>query len=228
MLLEKRCATHAITTSERPRSAGLAERARAVLRAATPLVLPSTRCVRFAAVEARTCRTRGPSTSPLGDYSAGGWASPDVSRCGARDAVSRWSLGPCPDRDSLRRAVVALFPSIEQVRFTNSGTEANMMAVMTARHATGQDRVVVFDGGYHGGLLYFGPAGAALRAPFDYAVLEYNDVAAVEQEFAAHGDRIACVLVEPMLGASGCIPLIPRSSRRCGAVPTVRGPADLR
>jgi glutamate-1-semialdehyde 2,1-aminomutase len=79
------------------------------------------------------------------------------------------------------------------------------MAVMTARYTTGRDRVVVFDGGYHGGLLYFGPAGAALRAPFDYAVLTYNDIAAVEAEFAANGDRIACVIVEPMLGASGCI-----------------------
>jgi glutamate-1-semialdehyde 2,1-aminomutase len=106
-------------------------------------------------------------------------------------------------------AVVDRFPSVEQVRFTNSGTEAALMAVMTARYTTGRDRVVVFDGGYHGGLMYFGPAGAPLRAPFDYTVLDYNDVAAVEAEFAAHGDRIACVLVEPMLGASGCIPAEP-------------------
>ena len=103
-------------------------------------------------------------------------------------------------------AVVARFPSIEQVRFTNSGTEANVMALMTARHATGRGRVVVFGGGYHGGPLYFGHGGGPLRIPFDYAVLPYNDVAAAEAEFAERGGDIACILVEPMLGSGGCIP----------------------
>ena len=77
-------------------------------------------------------------------------------------------------------AVVARYPSIEQVRFTNSGTEANVMALMTARYATGRDKVVVFDHGYHGGPLYFGDAGAPLRIPFDYVVLPYNDPAAAD------------------------------------------------
>ena len=64
-------------------------------------------------------------------------------------------------------AVVARFPSIEQVRFTNSGSEANIMALLTARHATGRERIVVFAHGYHGGPLYFGPGSRPLQLPFD-------------------------------------------------------------
>jgi glutamate-1-semialdehyde 2,1-aminomutase len=103
-------------------------------------------------------------------------------------------------------AVVARFASIDQVRFTNSGSEANVMALMTARHVTGRPRVVVFDGAYHGGPLYFGSGGEALRVPFEYAVLPYNDVAALETELTINGGRVAAVMVEPMLGAGGCIP----------------------
>jgi glutamate-1-semialdehyde 2,1-aminomutase len=66
--------------------------------------------------------------------------------------------------------------------------------------------VVVFDGAYHGGPMTFLPGSAALRVPFAFTVLPYNDTAAVEAEFARHGGAIACVLVEPMLGAGGCIP----------------------
>lgn len=145
----------------------------------------------------------------LGDYSAGLLGHrPDAVADAVRGRLDAgWALGAMSDAEVvLAEAVVSRFASIEQVRFTNSGTEANLMAVMTARHATGRDRIVVFDGSYHGGLLYFGPSGAALRVPFDYAVLPYNDIAAFEREMAAHGDRIACVLVEPMLGAGGCIP----------------------
>lgn len=145
----------------------------------------------------------------LGDYSAGllGHRPEQVADAVTARLASGWSLGAMSEAEiACAETVVARFPSVDQVRFTNSGTEANLMAIMTARHATGRDRIVVFDGGYHGGVLYLGPSGASLRAPFDYAVLPYNDATAVEREFDAHGDRIACVLVEPMLGASGCIP----------------------
>jgi glutamate-1-semialdehyde 2,1-aminomutase len=78
--------------------------------------------------------------------------------------------------------------------------------LLTARHVTGRSRVVVFDGAYHGGPLYFGPGGEPLRIPFDYAVLPYNDIAALTHELRTNAGRIAAVLVEPMLGAGGCIP----------------------
>jgi len=199
-----------------PRSAALADRARRVLPGG------NTRSVlhidpfafRVAGADgAYLCDVDGHRyLDLLGDYSAGllGHRPTTVAAAVRARLDEGWALGAMAEAEIVfAEAVAARFPSIEQVRFTNSGTEANLMAIMTARHATGCDRVVVFDGGYHGGLLSFGPSGARVRAPFEYAVLPYNDAAAVERELADHGDRIACVLVEPMLGASGCIPATP-------------------
>lgn len=147
----------------------------------------------------------------LGDYSAGLLGRRDVVADTIRDVLDRgWSYGAMSEPETVfAEAVVARYPSIEQVRFTNSGTEANVMALMTARYATGRAKVVVFDHGYHGGPLYFGDVGAPLRLPFDYLILPYNDAPAAEAAFAAHGADIACVLVEPMLGSGGCIPADP-------------------
>ncbi|HEX6150683.1 aspartate aminotransferase family protein [Nocardioides sp.] len=144
----------------------------------------------------------------LGDYSAGlVGRRPEVADA-VRDVLDRgWSYGAMSEPEAdLARALVDRFPSVDQVRFTNSGTEADLMAVLTARHVTGRDRVVVFEGAYHGGPMTFLPGSAPLRVPFDFTVLPYNDVAAVEAEFSEAGEKIACVLVEPMLGAGGCIP----------------------
>ncbi len=144
----------------------------------------------------------------LGDYSAGLLGRGDVVANVVRAVVDRgWSYGAMSEPEAaFAEAVVRRFPSVDQVRFTNSGTEANLMAVLTARHATGRARVVAFDAAYHGGLLNFGPGGEPLRAPFEFGLLPYNDTAAVEAEFARHGGDIACVLVEPMMGSAGCIP----------------------
>jgi glutamate-1-semialdehyde 2,1-aminomutase len=144
----------------------------------------------------------------LGDYSAGLLGR----RLEVADAVRRvldrgWGYGAMAEPETaFARALVERFSSVDQVRFTNSGSEADLMAVLTARHVTGRDRVVVFEGAYHGGPMTFLPGSAPLRVPFDFTVLPYNDTAAVEAEFSSHGDEIACVLVEPMLGAGGCIP----------------------
>ncbi|MBJ3778375.1 aspartate aminotransferase family protein [Acuticoccus mangrovi] len=103
----------------------------------------------------------------------------------------------------LAERIVARFPSIDLVRFTNSGTEANLMAITLARAATGRSRIVVFERGYHGGVLSFPPGGSAATAPFDFKVLPYDDLEAASAAFAEDGD-IAAVLVEPMQGAGGC------------------------
>jgi glutamate-1-semialdehyde 2,1-aminomutase len=144
----------------------------------------------------------------LGDYSAGLLGRRAAVAEVVRSVLDRgWSYGAMSEPETVfAEAVVARFPSVEQVRFTNSGTEANLMALLTARHATGRDRIVVFAGAYHGGPFYFGPGGRPLQAPFEYAVLPYNDVAAVESEFVSHGAATAALLVEPMMGAAGCIP----------------------
>ena len=95
--------------------------------------------------------------------------------------------------------------SIASLRFTNSGTEANLMALAAAKAFTGRSKVIVFVGGYHGGVLTFGSGPAKVNVPHDYLYATYNDAAAVDALFDAHGTEIAAVLVEPMQGSSGCI-----------------------
>jgi len=102
--------------------------------------------------------------------------------------------------------ICARFPSIELVRFTNSGTEANLMAVSAARAITERPKILVFEGGYHGGVFYFRGHGSALNAPFDYLLGRYNDPAAVEELVRPHRAELAAILVEPMQGTTGCIP----------------------
>jgi len=106
----------------------------------------------------------------------------------------------------LARTICERFPQIEQLRFTNSGTEANLMALTAALHFTGRRKIVVFSGGYHGGVLGFGAKPSPTTVPFDFLVLPYNDVQAARAQIDAHGPEIAAILVEPMQGASGCIP----------------------
>jgi glutamate-1-semialdehyde 2,1-aminomutase len=98
------------------------------------------------------------------------------------------------------------FPSIELVRFTNSGTEANLMAVSAALGITNRKKVLVFKGGYHGGVFYFRGKGSPINAPFDYLMGVYNDIEQLRALVAPHKGDLACILIEPMLGGSGCIP----------------------
>jgi glutamate-1-semialdehyde 2,1-aminomutase len=103
-------------------------------------------------------------------------------------------------------ALCARFPSIDLVRFTNSGTEANLMAVSAARAITGRPKILVFGGGYHGGVFYFRGHGSVVNAPFDYLIGHYNDSEAVEDLVRPHRAELAAILVEPMQGTTGCIP----------------------
>jgi len=100
------------------------------------------------------------------------------------------------------------FASIEKVRFTNSGTEANLMAITTARAATGRSKIIVFEGGYHGGVFVFKP-GIMTNAPFPWIMLPYNDPDAARTAIREHAGDLAAVLVEPMMGGGGCIPGTP-------------------
>ena len=144
----------------------------------------------------------------LGDYSAGLLGHSSVVADAVQGVLQRgWGYGAMSEPETeFARALVDRFASIDQVRFTNSGSEADLMAVLTARHVTGRERVIVFEGAYHGGPMTFLPGSEALRVPFTFSALPYNDIAAVQAEFAVNGSEIACVLVEPMLGAGGCIP----------------------
>src|SRR5271156_361046 len=103
-------------------------------------------------------------------------------------------------------AIVARFPSVELVRFTNSGTEANLLALCTARAVTGRQKILVFEGGYHGGVLYFRDSAAPINAPFEFVRAPYNDIAGTAALIARHQAELAAILIEPMLGSGGCIP----------------------
>ncbi|PCJ24205.1 MAG: glutamate-1-semialdehyde-2,1-aminomutase [SAR86 cluster bacterium] len=123
----------------------------------------------------------------------------------------------------IARKICELVPSIEKIRLVTSGTEATMSAIRVARGFTGRDKIVKFEGCYHGhvdGLLVKAGSGAltlgepdSLGVPKAYTdlthVLPYNDIEAVEAFFAKNGDEIACVIVEPVAGNMNCVPPVP-------------------
>lgn len=116
--------------------------------------------------------------------------------------------------------VIKAVPSVEMVRMVSSGTEAVMSALRLARGFTGREKIIKFDGCYHGHgdsmLVQAGSGVETLGLPDSPGVpaaiagltrsLPYNDLAALEQAFKEEGDKIACVIVEPVIGNMGCIP----------------------
>jgi glutamate-1-semialdehyde 2,1-aminomutase len=145
----------------------------------------------------------------LGNYTAGllGHSPAPVLKAARQALESGWSLGSVHNTEiQLAELIVARVESIEQVRFANSGTEANLMALAVATHHTRCRKVVVFENGYHGGVLTFGTTSNPVNVPHDWLILPYNDAAAATAAFAQYGGEIAAVLVEPMQGSAGCIP----------------------
>src|ERR1051326_2874101 len=145
----------------------------------------------------------------LSEFTAGlyGHSHPLIRRAldGALD--TGWNMGAHgPAEARFAAAICARFPSIDLVRFTNSGTEANLMAVSLARAVTGRDKILVFKGGYHGGVFYFRGKGSPVNAPFDFLLPEYTDIPVPRALVAPHAHALAAILIEPMLGGSGCIP----------------------
>jgi glutamate-1-semialdehyde 2,1-aminomutase len=113
--------------------------------------------------------------------------------------------GPTARETELAGLLCDRFPALELVRFTNSGTEANLYALATARGVTGRSAVLAFEGSYHGGVLSFGGYGSSLNVPFPYVMAPYNDT---ERTLALIDDRageLAAVIMEPMVGSGGCI-----------------------
>jgi glutamate-1-semialdehyde 2,1-aminomutase len=127
---------------------------------------------------------------------------------------------PSPLEVELGERVRALMPSVERVRFVSSGTEAAMSAVRVARAATRRDRIVKFEGCYHGhadsflvkagsGALTLGTPtspGVTRATSADTLVAAYNDLDSVERVFDANRDQIAAVIVEPIAGNMGVVP----------------------
>jgi glutamate-1-semialdehyde 2,1-aminomutase len=148
----------------------------------------------------------------LGDYTAAlyGHDNPVIRRAVDTALDGGWNLGAHGTGEAGLAAVLCeRFPSLDLVRFTNSGTEANLLALATATAHTGRAKVLVFGGAYHGSVLSFGDTGFPLNVPHDFVVGEYNDETATARLVERHADDLAAILVEPVLGSGGCIPADP-------------------
>lgn len=144
-----------------------------------------------------------------------GHAHPDIVQAVQQAAEDGLSFGaPTPSETTIADLICEIMPSIEMVRMTSSGTEACMSAIRLARGYTGRDKIVKFEGCYHGhadsllvksgsGMLTLGVP-TSLGIPEDFAkhtiVLPYNDIDAVQRCFAEFGDDIAGLIVEPVAG----------------------------
>ena len=153
-----------------------------------------------------------------------GHAHPEVIRAVQQAAEHGLSFGaPTEIETTVARRIIELVPSIELARMCSSGTEATMSAIRLARGFTGRQKIVKFEGCYHGHsdslLVKAGSGMLTLGVPTSPGVppelaahtltLSYNDVAQVHEVFGAVGDEIACVIVEPVAGNMNCIPPVP-------------------
>ncbi len=150
-----------------------------------------------------------------------GHAHPEVIEAVKHTAENGLSFGaPTEIETQMAEKVCQLLPSIELVRMVSSGTEATMSAIRLARGYTGRDKIVKFEGCYHGhsdsllvkagsGALTFGvpsSPGVTAAVAADTITLTYNDSEQVKQTFAEIGEQIACIIVEPVAGNMNCIP----------------------
>lgn len=150
-----------------------------------------------------------------------GHCHPAVTEALQRAIRDGTSFGaPTAAENELADLIIDAVPSVEKVRLVNSGTEATMSAIRLARGFTGKDVVVKFAGNYHGHvdslLVAAGSSAATLGVPSspgvtagttkDTLVLDYNDVHQLDEAFSKHGNRIAAVILEPVVGNMGCVP----------------------
>ncbi len=169
-----------------------------------------------------------------------GHAHPAVVEALCQAAARGTSYGaPTQLETELAQEIIALMPAIEMVRFVNSGTEATMSALRLARAYTGREKIIKFEGCYHGHgdalLVQAGSGVATLGLPdspgvpkgtvADTIVLPYNDPQAVTEVFDAMGGEIAAVIIEPVAGNMGVVPPRPgylqtlrRLTRNAGAL----------
>ncbi|MCA0326575.1 MAG: glutamate-1-semialdehyde 2,1-aminomutase [Proteobacteria bacterium] len=167
-----------------------------------------------------------------------GHGHPAVLEAVHQAANEGFSFGAPTEREiELAEAIIALYPSLEMVRLVSSGTEAGMSAIRLARGATGRDKIIKFEGCYHGhadallvkagsGLATFGnptSAGVPPEVVQHTLVLEYNHVAQLEEAFAQHGADVACVILEPIAGNMNFVRASTEFTRRARELCTQHG-----
>jgi glutamate-1-semialdehyde 2,1-aminomutase len=163
-----------------------------------------------------------------------GHGHPAVVDAVQRAVLEGFSFGAPTEREvQLAEAILALVPSMDMVRLVSSGTEAAMSAIRLARGATGRKRIVKFEGCYHGhadsllvkagsGLATFGnptSAGVPPEVAQHTTVLEYNNLAQLEEAFSLFGAEIACLIIEPIAGnmnfVRASVPFMTRCRQLC-------------
>jgi glutamate-1-semialdehyde 2,1-aminomutase len=140
----------------------------------------------------------------LGEYTAGlyGHSHPVIRAAIDKALDNGISFGASNMTEArFARAVCDRF-DLERVRFTNSGTEANLLAMSLGRIFTRRKKILVFNGSYHGAVFGFAGGGSPINVPFDYLVAPYNDIETTRQLITPD---IALVILEPMVGSGGCI-----------------------
>lgn len=145
----------------------------------------------------------------VSEYSAGLYGHSDPTIAAAmKEAIDDGLALGAPNRYEAQyaAAIVDRFPAIERVRFCNSGTEANIMALSMARAITGRAKIIAMREGYHGGVLTFAHGGSPLNLPMPFLFADYNNVEATVALIREHAKDLAAVILEPMMGGGGCIP----------------------
>ncbi|HSB87370.1 MAG TPA: aminotransferase class III-fold pyridoxal phosphate-dependent enzyme [Ilumatobacteraceae bacterium] len=162
----------------------------------------------------------------VGDYTAGllGHSEKRVHAAVAEALATNTSVGGVHPYEIRFAELVCKRFGHQRVRFTNSGTEANLMAITLSRVITGRSTIMVMHGGYHGGVFYYAHGNAPWNAPFPTIIAPYNDLEACEGVINDYSSDLAAVIVEPMLG-SGCVPAEARflgglanAAQRAGAI----------
>lgn len=154
-----------------------------------------------------------------------GHAYPPIQEAIRLELEKGTSYGACNAREVEMAELICtkFFPSVERVRMVNSGTEATMSAVRLARGFTGRDKIIKFEGCYHGhadtflisagsGLATFGQtssAGVTKHIIEDTLVATYNDIESVRRTLEAHRGKVAAIILEPIMGNMGLIPPAP-------------------
>jgi glutamate-1-semialdehyde 2,1-aminomutase len=148
----------------------------------------------------------------VGDYAAGlyGQHCEPIRQAVLDTLHSGISLsGPNLREVEFAELISRRIPSMEQVRFCNSGSEACLFAAQLARHAMQRPALLVFNGCYHGGFMSYAATDPPLSVPLPLFKATYNDVPGTRALLRAHASELAAVMLEPMMGSAGCIPASP-------------------